>query len=52
MEARRRPVPITTRCGITLAWQMVAPNSPQWFNTEAALGIWHRRPRPGHFMSV
>ena len=30
-----------------LAKQMVAPNSPQWFNTGLALGLRRRRPRPG-----
>ena len=30
-----------------LAKQMVAPNSPQWFNTGLALGLRRRWPRPG-----
>ena len=30
-----------------LAMQMVAPNSPQWFNTGLHLGLWHRRAEPG-----
>ncbi len=33
-----------------LATQKVAPNSPQWFNTGLALGLWHRRSRPGPFL--
>ena len=30
-----------------LARQMAAPNSPQWFNTGPALGLWHRRTGAG-----
>jgi len=46
---RRMRRPSTTNCASCWRRRCVAPNSPQWFNTGLALGLWHRWSGQGHF---